>query len=529
MKNKLFTVVAASISIIIAILLIELFARIFLAPEIFTLKNFRYQRMISSTMSDISEFDELLGWKLKDYYKSPGFNTSQYGIRKNSPNGNDPSAKDELILAVGDSFTAGSEVIDSETWPAHLNNKIGTQVLNGGVGGYGTDQIILRASRLAEIYHPKYLLLSFLIDSDIERANFSSYGRSKPYYTNNQGNLQFHKVEQKYQESEDISILEAIKNLGGYFYSLDKIFSSFAPNFWFANGKQFFKRINNDPIAITCQLLKESNFGNPERKILILQYGGSHIEKEIHHAYSQDLIDCAQDANFQVIDTYYPLREKASSNIENFKKFYVMRDGQYGHMSSSGNEFIASYIQQFINDRSQNQKSEIKASKTSPPPTLNSSENLLNRDLSHPTISFKKLNLSEHEISPSNNTGGEHYISTIVKGEKSGGAFNLSIKFDQHKSSNMRIQILDSASKNAVFADLNLKKQLVTISRLNKSSNIRYELKKDVGDMESFQIYGIIPGNEKIIRIQFLNKNMLSVNIENNQKIILNEALISLE
>ena len=53
------------------------------------------------------------------------------------------------ILAVGDSFTFGDEVNDGQTWPAQLQLLTGRRVLNGGVSGYGFDQIVLRAEQLA--------------------------------------------------------------------------------------------------------------------------------------------------------------------------------------------------------------------------------------------------------------------------------------------------------------------------------------------------------------------------------------------
>jgi hypothetical protein len=44
------------------------------------------------------------------------------------------------ILAVGDSFTFGDEVEDSETWAANLEEFLNKRVLNAGVGAYGIDQ-----------------------------------------------------------------------------------------------------------------------------------------------------------------------------------------------------------------------------------------------------------------------------------------------------------------------------------------------------------------------------------------------------
>ncbi len=49
-----------------------------------------------------------------------------------------------LVSAYGDSFTYGTDVRDGETWETFLGNKLGTNVLNFGVAGYGTDQACLK-------------------------------------------------------------------------------------------------------------------------------------------------------------------------------------------------------------------------------------------------------------------------------------------------------------------------------------------------------------------------------------------------
>ena len=53
-----------------------------------------------------------------------------------------------LLLATGDSFTYGAEAADADTWPARLQGLLHLRVANGGVPGYGLDQIVLRSERL---------------------------------------------------------------------------------------------------------------------------------------------------------------------------------------------------------------------------------------------------------------------------------------------------------------------------------------------------------------------------------------------
>lgn len=76
------------------------------------------------------------------------------------------------ILVVGDSFTFGDQVADCETWPAYLDTLTTCTVLNGGVSGYGLDQIVLRGEELTAKYRPDVLVLSLIAD-DIDRCALS--------------------------------------------------------------------------------------------------------------------------------------------------------------------------------------------------------------------------------------------------------------------------------------------------------------------------------------------------------------------
>ncbi len=51
------------------------------------------------------------------------------------------------VSTYGDSFTHGDHVAAHETWSQRLAERLGTNVLNFGVGGYGTDQALLRLEK----------------------------------------------------------------------------------------------------------------------------------------------------------------------------------------------------------------------------------------------------------------------------------------------------------------------------------------------------------------------------------------------
>jgi hypothetical protein len=93
------------------------------------------------------------------------------------------------ILVVGDSFGAGSEVTDTDTWPAQLENKVGTRVLNAAVGGYGIDQSVLRAEELIPQLKPKMLIVQTNLAYGISSNRMSTAGGApKPYFI---GKLKF--------------------------------------------------------------------------------------------------------------------------------------------------------------------------------------------------------------------------------------------------------------------------------------------------------------------------------------------------
>jgi lysophospholipase L1-like esterase len=86
------------------------------------------------------------------------------------------------VLAVGDSFTMGDEVSDTESWPAAVETLDGRRIVNAGVAGYSLAQAVLRAEMLVPRLRPSALVVSFISD-DIERGEFSRrWGFEVPYF-----------------------------------------------------------------------------------------------------------------------------------------------------------------------------------------------------------------------------------------------------------------------------------------------------------------------------------------------------------
>src|SRR5262245_5906106 len=130
-----------------------------------------YRASFLTAQSFAAEYDPLLGWRQRANVRWGEYTMGDLGVRMNSGAESRRPLAPGAVVAVGDSFTAGSEVADAETWPAQLERLIGRPVINAGVGGYGTDQMILRAESLLPVLQPSAVVVGIL-DDDINRAGY---------------------------------------------------------------------------------------------------------------------------------------------------------------------------------------------------------------------------------------------------------------------------------------------------------------------------------------------------------------------
>ncbi|MEW5903987.1 MAG: arylesterase [Pseudomonadota bacterium] len=65
-----------------------------------------------------------------------------------------------VVLALGDSLTAGAGVATEQAWPALLARRTGWQVINGGVNGDTSAQGLQRLPDLLDEFHPALVLVT---------------------------------------------------------------------------------------------------------------------------------------------------------------------------------------------------------------------------------------------------------------------------------------------------------------------------------------------------------------------------------
>jgi hypothetical protein len=127
-------------------------------------------------------FDPLLGWS-----HTPGvstelagvrFTANSIGVRSLREYAPEPPPGIIRLAAFGPSFTHGDEVTDQETWAAQLEQaRPEVEVMNWGVGGYGTDQAFLTYQSKGAVYRPQVVIIGIEEENPARNVN-----RFRPFY-----------------------------------------------------------------------------------------------------------------------------------------------------------------------------------------------------------------------------------------------------------------------------------------------------------------------------------------------------------
>lgn len=349
LRNGLVNSSIVTITLVVGLVSIEVVWRLINGIGVFTWENWMQEQAFGNRMGTVV-YDPVTGWRPPDYLyygppTSPLMSTIEYGIRKNDGN---TTLRQNSILAVGDSFTAGTEVADHQSWPAILETMRKEPVTNAGVGGYGVDQIILRAEKLLPIVKPKLLIIGML-DQDILRVGYSSFGAPKPYFAMRNGKL----VHRNNPVPTIRDAQSAESRLAGYLgYSRifhDVIIANW-PNISLNLARQEYEKTSEDPVVVTCALierLKRRTYDLGLNMVVVMQYGGGHFAAGSDRPlYAELVLNCVERMNIPVVDEFEALRKVAAESRSALESLYVMREGtgQFGHMTEKGNRVIAELV-----------------------------------------------------------------------------------------------------------------------------------------------------------------------------------------
>jgi hypothetical protein len=362
-----------AITSLICLLLAEIGVRMAIHASLREWRDFRHERA-AATINHLIQYDSLLGWRLKPFLTESNFNTLDYGLRSNgvanakvSPGG---------VLAIGSSFTVGSGVSDSETWPAQLQQLTGWNVNNAGEGGYQADQIILLGEQLLPLIHPRVLVVD-LIPGTIIFTGYASAGWPKPYFTLEHGDLVAHNfpVPLRPTSRGDADI----RSFFGHSAAINKVMAALFSNFWFTSDGNEFVAVATDEIGVTCRMLerlKQKADAAEVRLILYLQYPGTEIIDGSRAATTGALFrlqrwvkgklrplllntppgapdwqeaavlvgQCAREMHIATVDEFAELRTLYEANRDEWRKYYLIENGAPVHKSPLRNLDVARRI-----------------------------------------------------------------------------------------------------------------------------------------------------------------------------------------
>jgi hypothetical protein len=336
---------------LVPLLVAELLARTIDGKPLLAMRNWFAERNAMFTATIENVHDPILGWipkpnlKLNPQDSARSINTGPYGIRGNRPEaGNAAAPPTGTILAVGDSFTFGTEVGDRFTWPAYLEGMIGRPVLNAGVPGYGTDQIVLRAESLIPVLKPAKLIVSFF-QADFERAALKVFsGANKPYFTVENESLVLHNVPvPPYTGRLRETPLWLVPLSYSYLvqFAMDRLG-------WAAWWQYLRSAVGagNDPEAVSCALLRRLRQELASRGpdlLLVLQYAGARSASK--PSKPRSMAACAREIGVDTLDLWDDLVSLRDRSFEEYGRLYEPSDGKtFRHMSPEGNLFVAERV-----------------------------------------------------------------------------------------------------------------------------------------------------------------------------------------
>ena len=327
---------------VICVLALDIALRAWFGLPIFTLQDWRaLQRNVLQTGM---QYDALLGWVPRANIGGPTYNTLDHGIRKNS--GAQETLATGAILAVGDSYTAGSEVRDEDTWPAQLEKTLGRRVLNAGVMGYGVDQSTLNAERLLPILKPRIVLVG-IYEEDIFRTTYRSYNAPKPYFVVRDGEWRHgnNPVPTAATSEPEPLYKTALSRLLSAHLLLQRYRA-----WWFTGPGMRFEQVSQAPVETSCHMLERLHRRLAAEDIVgvvVLQYSAwLYSSHKPRPWYMEQVRACAGKLGYDVVDEFDHVDAIARESLDRLKQHYMMDPSGkvYGHMSATGNRLVAGII-----------------------------------------------------------------------------------------------------------------------------------------------------------------------------------------
>ena len=481
--------------------------RIASGVPVFQEANFRNKRVIQVLMSRLSAYDPLLGWTIVPRFESAGFNTLEYGIRRNGP---ETTLRTGGTLVVGSSFAAGSGIADDETWPAALERLTGTPVLNAAVGGYSIDQIALRAEQLFPVLRPRTLVVEAM-DASIRWNGYSSRSRPKPYFTVEDGRLIRHNVPVPTFAASGHET-SRLRDVLGHSLVIDHVMAKLAPETWFAASQAVTTRVQTDEVEVSCKLLDrlKALAERHDARLLLLAHPSAQevVGRDAPPDQLQLVTECAAAAGIQVAATFPAFKALWQADPDGFRKYFITHGDVYGHMSAQGTQEIAKVLAAAlarpVEAGSRDVAAALPGPGSGPPQGLIPASEPLGRllpsnglctteDVTGRTDSPPAL-----RISPIG-SGSAHYVGM---GPVQAGAGTLTFSFEVRPENVPVIKAQLYQGENAVIAEFDLERLTTLTTRLGKSRHLSAGVEATAGGWFRVRASGTFPGGATTMLVQ---------------------------
>jgi len=329
-------------------------------------------------------WDEAVGWRLKPSTRAR-HNTREYDIVENinalGLRGPETTyAKPEgtrRTLLLGDSFFEGYTVADDEVLSAvlaDLKPRIDGakhEVINGGVGGYSTDQELVWLRRYGRRFKPDATVVGFYLNDVWFNAQPRYLRGPKPFFPVRDGKLPDDPVPpEKPRPSKPI---EGIHRMTAALAEVSHVYRKLRQHWWKYrfrdDGKDPTKRVAQSPSLHTrpespevaaawratelllVALAREVSETGSRFAVLYIPArqhieGGKNLRKKQHDALRAKLVDICRRNGLRLLDPTKALAEK-SRELAGSDYVYLPRDG---HWSRQGHAVAAEVIKQWLEE-----------------------------------------------------------------------------------------------------------------------------------------------------------------------------------
>lgn len=345
MKNTFLNIALSILSLSFTVLVLEIGLRVYCGEYRF--HNFPEYELGLFKSAYPAEFDKELGWvPRKGNHPGNIWNTTvtilNDGIRSNGDT--EDIGNEEIILAVGDSFTFGDQVSDDETWPAGLEKLADTRVINGGVFGYGIDQAYLRMLSLASKYRPDIVIFSF-IPNDIRRVELSvRTSATKPYFELSENGVLI-LMNEHISPPVPHGPPAMSRKIAGYSLLAHEVMSRSFPEYWL-HGRRIKTKVHSNGIEVTCRIferLKRYALSENVPIYILVQQKENWFKKDTGPVDA--VIACIDQDVLEIIDLRRSFSELRESDASRYDRLFD------GHMTKEGNDFVASVLWETLSKR----------------------------------------------------------------------------------------------------------------------------------------------------------------------------------